>query len=177
MSDPVSDMEIISVEGDGGRSSILVEPRPAARDPEILLRTRLVDPERCNPFPTSSLYAAGQLLRTKVLSDTETGSRHQSVGPYLATSDIGAPPLSTTGEPLPSVPWLTSGKGLHHYSCAPMFKCFSEPPDGATTEYQISNGEFSDFLRTYYCDFLNNVMLGNGIGPAGIAVARSRHSF
>ena len=95
MSDPVSDMEVISIEGDGGRSSILVEPRPAARDPEILLRTRLVDPEHCNPFPTSSLYAAGQLLRTKVLSDTETGSRHLSAGPYLATSDIGAPPLST----------------------------------------------------------------------------------
>jgi len=28
---------------------------------------------------------------------------------------------------------------------------------GASTEYQISNHKFSDFLRTYYCDFLNNV--------------------
>ena len=46
MSGPVSDIEVISIEGDGGRSSILVEPRPAARDPEILLRTRLVDPEQ-----------------------------------------------------------------------------------------------------------------------------------
>jgi len=27
----------------------------------------------------------------------------------------------------------------------------------ATTEYQISNCKFSDFLLTYYCDFLNNV--------------------
>ena len=42
-------------------------------------------------------------------------------------------------------------------SCAPMFKFFYTPPDGASTEYQISNREFSDFLRTYYCDFLNNV--------------------
>ena len=38
-----------------------------------------------------------------------------------------------------------------------MFKFFSVPPDGASTEYQISNREFSDFLRTYYCDFLSNV--------------------
>jgi len=37
---------------------------------------------------------------------------------------------------------------------APMFKFFSVPPDGATTEYHISNRWFFDFLRTYYCDFL-----------------------
>ena len=42
-------------------------------------------------------------------------------------------------------------------SCAPMFKFFCTPPDGASTEYQISNREFSDFLQTYYCDFLSNV--------------------
>jgi len=30
--------------------------------------------------------------------------------------------------------------------CVPMFKFFSAPPDGATTEYQISNRGFSDFL-------------------------------
>ena len=41
--------------------------------------------------------------------------------------------------------------------CTPIFKFFSTPPDGVSTEYQISNREFSDFLRTYYCDFLNNV--------------------
>ena len=41
--------------------------------------------------------------------------------------------------------------------CAPMFKFFCTPPDGAGTEYQISNREFYDFLHTYYCDFLNNV--------------------
>jgi len=34
---------------------------------------------------------------------------------------------------------------------------FSVPPDGATTVYHISNRGFSDFTRTYYCDFLNNV--------------------
>jgi len=39
-------------------------------------------------------------------------------------------------------------------SCAPRLKFFSTPPDGASTEYQISNRVFSDFLRTYYCDFL-----------------------
>ena len=39
----------------------------------------------------------------------------------------------------------------------PMFKFFSAPPDGASTVYQISNRGFSDFLRAYYCDFLNNV--------------------
>ena len=39
-------------------------------------------------------------------------------------------------------------------NCAPVFKFFYSPPDGASTEYQISNREFSDFLRTYYCDFL-----------------------
>jgi len=27
----------------------------------------------------------------------------------------------------------------------------------ASREYQISNREFSDFLRTYFCDFLNNM--------------------
>ena len=42
-------------------------------------------------------------------------------------------------------------------SCAAMFKFFSALPDGATTEYQISNRGFSDFQRTYYCDFLSNV--------------------
>jgi len=42
-------------------------------------------------------------------------------------------------------------------SHAPMFKFFSAPPDGATIEYEISNRGFSDFLRMYYCDFLNNV--------------------
>ena len=26
-------------------------------------------------------------------------------------------------------------------------------PDGASTQYQISNREFSDFLHTNYCDF------------------------
>ena len=44
-------------------------------------------------------------------------------------------------------------------SCAIMFKFFSAQPDGATTEYQISNRGFSDFMSTYYCDFLNNVCL------------------
>ena len=38
-----------------------------------------------------------------------------------------------------------------------MFKFFCTPPDGASTEYQISNREFSNFLSTYYCDFLSNV--------------------
>ena len=75
MSDPIDDIEVIEIEGDGSRPSILVEPRPTPVDPEISLRTRLVDPEHCNPYPTSSLYAAGQLLRTKVLSDAETSSR------------------------------------------------------------------------------------------------------
>ena len=42
-------------------------------------------------------------------------------------------------------------------SCAPIFNFFYTPPDGASTEYQISNREFSDFLLTYYCDFLSNV--------------------
>ena len=64
-------------------------------------------------------------------------------------------------------------------SCAHMFKFFYTPPDGASTEYQISNREFSDFLHTYYCDFLYNVYLrgifscNNGQSdahPAGIAV-------
>ena len=35
-------------------------------------------------------------------------------------------------------------------SCAPIFKFFSAPPDGASTEYQISNSEFSDFLCAYH---------------------------
>ena len=42
-------------------------------------------------------------------------------------------------------------------SCASIFKFFSTPPDGASTEYQISNRELSDFLCTYYCEFLNKV--------------------
>ena len=73
-------------------------------------------------------------------------------------------------------------------SCAPMFKFFCTPPDGATTEYQISNREFSDFLRTYYCDFLSNVQrqarfffcCDNGqcdAYPAGIALPQKRHCF
>ena len=72
-------------------------------------------------------------------------------------------------------------------SCAPMFKFFCMPPDGASTEYQISNREFSAFLRTYYCDFLSNVYrqagkiffcCNNGqcdAYPAGIAVPQKRH--
>jgi len=52
-------------------------------------------------------------------------------------------------------------------SCAPMFKFFSVPPDGASNFKR----RFSDFLRTYYCDLLNNmysyrsfsvVIMGNG---------------
>ena len=38
-------------------------------------------------------------------------------------------------------------------SCAPIFKFLYTPPDGASTEYQISNREFSDFLRTYFVIF------------------------
>jgi len=38
-----------------------------------------------------------------------------------------------------------------------MFKFLYTPPVGASTEYQISNREFSDYLQTYYCDFLSNV--------------------
>jgi len=38
-----------------------------------------------------------------------------------------------------------------------MFNFFYTPADGAGIEYQISNREFSDFLQTYYCDFLNNM--------------------
>jgi len=41
------------------------------------------------------------------------------------------------------------------YSCAPMFEFFSAPPDGATTEFQISNQKFSDLLLMYYCEILN----------------------
>jgi len=68
-----------------------------------------------------------------------------------------------------------------------MFNFFYTPPDGAGIEYQISNREFSDFLRTYYCDFLNNVYswvsvfsCDNGqydAHPAGIALTRSSHCF
>jgi len=53
---------------------------------------------------------------------------------------------------------------------------FSPPPDGATTKNQISNRGFSDFLRTYYRDFLNNVYrfsCANGqrvLGLAGVAI-------
>ena len=43
-----------------------------------------------------------------------------------------------------------------------MFKFFFAPPDGATIEYEISNRGFSDLLRTYYRDFLNNVMYRQG---------------
>jgi len=54
--------------------------------------------------------------------------------------------------------------------CTPV-QIFSTPPDGATTEYQISNCGCSVFLCTYYCDFPNNVyrwevcslvVMGNG---------------
>ena len=45
-------------------------------------------------------------------------------------------------------------------SCAPMFKFSSVLPDGATIEYEISNRGISDFLHSYYCDFLNNVCSG-----------------
>jgi len=114
VNDVMNDMEVIEIEGDGSRPSILVEPRPTPDDPEILLRTRLVDQNYCRPYTTSSLYAAGQLLRTKVISDTETSSRHQSDGPYLATSEAGVPPLSRTGEPLPSVPRQSSGRTPRH---------------------------------------------------------------
>jgi len=72
-------------------------------------------------------------------------------------------------------------------TCATIFKFFSVPPDGASTEYQISNREFSYFLRTYYCDFLNNVYsygsflcCDNGqwvLCPAGIAVPQCRYCF
>ena len=51
--------------------------------------------------------------------------------------------------------------GLHFFSGKKspfqQMEFFSALPDGASTEYQISNREFSDFLRTYFCDFLNNV--------------------
>jgi len=50
-------------------------------------------------------------------------------------------------------------------SCATMFKFFYTPPDGASIDYQISNREFSDFLRTYYCvllgSFFSLVIIGN----------------
>ena len=57
----------------------------------------------------------------------------------------------------------------------------------ASIEYQISNREFSNFLRTYYCDFLSYVYswrcvfsCDNGqcdAHSAGIAVTRSSHCF
>jgi len=47
-----------------------------------------------------------------------------------------------------------------------MFKFFSAMPDGATTEYQILNHRFSDFLCTYYSDFLNNVYRYGRLGLA-----------
>jgi len=66
-------------------------------------------------------------------------------------------------------------------SCALMFKFFSMPQDGATIQYEMSNRGFSDFLRAYYCDFLNVyrcvLLLLRVIGPAGIAVPRIRHCF
>ena len=72
-------------------------------------------------------------------------------------------------------------------SCAPMFKFFSALLDGATTEYQISNRGFSDFLRMYYSDFLNNMYrygsffcCGNEqweTHSAGIALPQKRHCF
>ena len=44
-----------------------------------------------------------------------------------------------------------------------MFKFYSVPPDGATTEYQISNRGFSNFMPTYYCDFVSNVYIGREV--------------
>ena len=35
----------------------------------------------------------------------------------------------------------------------PMVMFFSEPPEGATIQYEISILGFSDFLYTYYYDF------------------------
>jgi len=62
-----------------------------------------------------------------------------------------------------------------------MFKFFSMLADGATTEYQISNRGLSDFLHTYYCDFLNFLLSSDNaqwvVGPAGIAVPQKRHCF
>jgi len=65
-------------------------------------------------------------------------------------------------------------------SCAPVFNFLYTPPDGAGIEYQISHREFSDFMHTYYCDFLNNVYSYGSVfscddgqcdaHPAGIAV-------
>jgi len=72
------------------------------------------------------------------------------------------------------------------YSCASTVKNFYALPDGATIEYEVSNRGFSDFLSTYYCDFLRVctvytygrevcVLLWQWlIGPAGIAVPRNR---
>jgi len=47
---------------------------------------------------------------------------------------------------------LIIGDGMYS-SCAPIFNFFYTPPDGASTEYQISNHEFSDFLHTYFVIF------------------------
>jgi len=68
-----------------------------------------------------------------------------------------------------------------------MLKFLYTQPDGANTEYQISNCKFSDFLRTYYCDFLSNVYrqgsffcCNNGqcdAHTAGITLTRSSHCF
>jgi len=115
MTDVEEDVEIVEIEGNGSRPSILTEPRPVLTDPEISQRTSFVGQDYCSPSQTSPLYVAGQLLRTKVLTDAETSSRHQSADPYLATSVSGTLPLSTTGESLPSIPRLTSGR-LPHYS-------------------------------------------------------------
>jgi len=125
--DMVNDVEVIELEGDGSRPSILVEPRPTLSDPEISQRTSFVGQDYCSPSQTSPLYVAGQLLRTKVLTDAETSSRHQSAGPYLATSVSGMLPLSTTGESLPSIPRLTSGR-LPHYNI-----------NSTSTSFQVSS--------------------------------------
>ena len=68
-----------------------------------------------------------------------------------------------------------------------MFNFFCLPPDGATTVYQISNRGFSEFLRTYYCDFRTTcidrevfsvVVIGQWeTRPVGIAVPQRRHCF
>jgi len=66
-----------------------------------------------------------------------------------------------------------------------MFKIFSVPQDGATTDHEISNCRFSRFLRTYYRDFLSNVYnYGSSslvaicvIGHASIGVPRSRFLY
>ena len=65
-------------------------------------------------------------------------------------------------------------------SCAPIFKFFYTLPDGASTEYQISNREFSDFLHTYIVMYSWRSVFSCDNGqcdahPAGIAVTRSSH--